>query len=44
MNFKITPKKLTIGTQKLKRKRPQDNIKIIKSLWKRLKEKNYKKF
>lgn len=44
MNFKVTKnQKLTIDTQKLKRKRPKDNIKIIKSQWKRLKEKNYKK-
>lgn len=39
MNFKSNQKnqKLTIDTQKLKRKRPKDNIKIIKSQWKRLK-------
>ena len=44
MNFKVSKnQKLTIDTQKLKRKRPKDNIKIIKSQWKRLKREELQK-
>ena len=42
-NYQSTDQKLTIDTQKLKRKRPKDNIKIIKSQWKRLKTEELQK-